>query len=151
MVSDFIDKQASAFVASDAFSEVWAVDLVQLDAQTVEQVQGGYRVLAVVAEWLPWLLLLLPALALFLARDLRRTVVAWVAVTIGILAAWLAFKIVAAQGMAVAARSGFSEAATTAIFDGALGPMKGPALALAIVGMVIAILAWVTAQGAEES
>lgn len=75
----------------------------------------------------------------------------WVAVTIGILAAWLAFKIVAAQGMAVAARSGFSEAATTAIFDGALGPMKGPALALAIVGMVIAILAWVTAQGAEES
>ncbi len=123
------------------------VDLVQLDPRTVAQAQAGYRLLTVVAEWLPWLLLLLPTLALLVARDLRRTVIACAAaVTIGIVVAWLAFRAVVERGVAAAARNGFPEAATGAITDGALGPMRGPALAVAVLGLVIAFLAWLTAR-----
>ncbi len=124
-----------------------ALDLVQLDPQRVAQAQAGYRVLTVVAEWLPWLLLLLPALALFVARDLRRTVIACgLAVTAGIVVVWLAFRAVVAEGMGVAAANGVSSDAVTAITDGALGPMRGPALALGVLGLVVAFLGWLTAR-----
>ncbi len=124
-----------------------AIDLVQLDPQRVAQAQAGYRVLTVVAEWLPWLLLLLPALALFVARDLRRTVIACgLAVTAGIVVVWLAFRAVVAEGMGVAAANGVSSDAVTAITDGALGPMRGPALALGVLGLVVAFLGWLTAR-----
>jgi hypothetical protein len=123
------------------------IDLVQLDPQRVAQAQAGYRVLTVVAEWLPWLLLLLPALALLLARDLRRTVIAsGLAVTAGIVVAWLAFRAVVAEGMGVAAANGVSSAAVAALTDGALGPMRGPALALGVLGLVVAFLGWLTAR-----
>jgi hypothetical protein len=213
LVSDFIDKQLNAFVASDAFSRVWevglrtthtqfaallrgddsaavtategtlqlqlgpfvdaarqrliangfpladrippvtaAIDLVQLDPRTVAQAQAGYRLLTGVAEWLPWLLLLLPALALLLARDLRRTVIAsGAAVTIGIALAWLSFRAVVEHGVAVAATNGLPPAATAALTDGALGPMRAPALAIAVLGAVIAFLAWLTARPSAES
>ncbi|HEX5335312.1 MAG TPA: hypothetical protein VFW55_05490 [Propionicimonas sp.] len=127
-----------------------AIDLVQLDAQAVAQAQTGYRLLSVVAEWLPWLLLLLPALALLVARDLRRTVIACgLAITAGIVVAWLAFRAVIARGTAVAAANGISDAAVAAITDGALGPMRGPALALGILGVVVAFLGWLTARPAQ--
>lgn len=213
LVSEFIDKQADTFVASEAFSRVWevalrathtqfvallraddstplslndgklqlqlapfvealqerlvangfpiaarippvtaAVDLVQLDPGTVSQARSAYRLLAVVAEWLPWLLLLLPALALFIAADLRRTVIACgAAVAAGIAIAWLAFRAGIAKGVAVAAASGLPEAATTAITDGALGPMRGPALAAGLVGIVVAVLAWLTGRTPTRS
>ncbi len=123
------------------------IDLVQLDPQRVAQAQAGYRVLTVVAEWLPWLLLLLPALALLVARDLRRTVIACgLAVTAGIVVAWLAFRAVVAEGMGVAAANGVSNAAVAALTDGALGPMRGPALALGVLGLVVAFLGWLTAR-----
>lgn len=211
LVSDFIDRQVNAFVASDAFSQVWevalrtthtqfaallrgddsaaltvtegtlqlqlgpfveavkqrlvangfpiaerippvttSVDLVQLDPRTVAQAQAGYRLLSGAAQWLPWLLLLLPALALLLARDLRRTVIACgAAVTIGIAVAWLSFRAVVEHGATLAAANGLPQAATAAITDGALGPMRGPALALGVLGAVIAFLAWFTARTAE--
>lgn len=124
-----------------------AIDLVQLNPQRVAQAQAGYRMLSVVAEWLPWLLLLLPTLALFLARDLRRTVIACgAAVAVGIVVAWLAFRGVVAEGMGVAAANGVSGEAVTAITDGALGPMRGPALALGVLGLVLAFLGWLTAR-----
>lgn len=127
-----------------------AIDLVQLDAQAVARAQTGYRLLSVVAEWLPWLLLLLPALALLVARDLRRTVIACgLAITAGIVVAWLAFRAVIARGTAVAAANGISDAAVAAITDGALGPMRGPALALGILGVVVAFLGWLTARPAQ--
>jgi len=213
MVSDFIDKQVNAFVASDAFSRVWeialrtthtqfaallrgddsgpltvtegtlqlqlgpfvdavkqrlvangfpladrippvttAVDLVQLDPQTVAQAQAGYRLLTGVAAWLPWLLLLLPTLALLLARDLRRTVIACgAAAAIGIVVAWLSIRAVVERGAAVAAANGLPHAATAALTDGALAPMRGPALAIGVVGMVIAFLAWLSARTSAES
>ncbi|HEY3547437.1 MAG TPA: hypothetical protein VGK17_15305 [Propionicimonas sp.] len=124
-----------------------AIDLVQLDPQRVAQAQAGYRVLTVVAEWLPWLLLLLPALALLVARDLRRTVIACgLAVTGGIVVVWLAFRAAVAEGMGVAAANGVSSDAVTAITDGALGPMRGPALAVGVLGLVVAFLGWLTAR-----
>jgi hypothetical protein len=124
-----------------------AIDLVQLDPQAVAQTQTAYRLLSVVAEWLPWLLLLLPALALFVARDLRRTVIACgLAVTAGIALVWLAFRAVIAKGTAVAAASGISDAAVAAITDGAFGPMRGPALAIGVLGAVVAFLGWLTAR-----
>lgn len=124
-----------------------AIDLVQLDPQRVAQAQAGYRVLTVVAEWLPWLLLLLPALALLVARDLRRTVIGCgLAVTGGIVVVWLAFRAAVAEGMGVAAANGVSSDAVTAITDGALGPMRGPALAVGVLGLVVAFLGWLTAR-----
>ena len=212
LVSDFIDKQVNAFVASEAFSRVWevalrathtqfaallrgddstpltvaegtlqlqlgpfveavkqrlvangfplaerippvttAVDLVQLDPQTVAQAQAGYRLLTGVAGWLPWLLLVLPALALLLARDLRRTVIACgTAVAIGVVVAWLSIRAVVEHGTTVAATNGLPQAATAALTDGALGPMRGPALTLVVLGVVIAFLAWLTARTAES-
>ncbi len=124
-----------------------AIDLVQLNPQRVAQAQAGYRMLSVVAEWLPWLLLLLPTLALFLARDLRRTVIACgAAVAVGIVVAWLAFRAVVGEGMGVAAANGISSDAVSAITDGALGPMRGPALALGVLGLVVAFLGWLTAR-----
>jgi hypothetical protein len=124
-----------------------AIDLVQLDPQAVAQAQAGYRLLSVVAEWLPWLLLLLPALALLVARDLRRTVIACgLAVTAGIVVVWLAFRAIIARGTAVAAANGIPDAAVAAITDGALGPMRGPALALGVLGAVVAFLGWLTAR-----
>jgi len=124
-----------------------AIDLVQLDPQSVAQAQAGYRLLSVVAEWLPWLLLLLPALALFLARDLRRTVIACgLAVTAGVVVGWLAFRAVIARGTAVATANGISDAAVAAITDGAFGSMRGPALALGVLGAVVAFLGWLTAR-----
>ncbi|MGV8908313.1 MAG: hypothetical protein ACOH1Y_04970 [Propionicimonas sp.] len=212
VVSEFIDTQVDAFVASDAFSRVWevalrathtqfaallrgdgsasltategtlqlqlgpfvdaakqrliangfplaerlppvttAVDLLQLDPGAVAQAQAGYRLLNGVAEWLPWLLLLLPALALLLARDLRRTVIACgAAVAIGIAVAWLSFRSVVEHAASVAAVNGLPPAATAALADGALGPMRGPALAIGVLGVVIAFLAWLTAHTAAE-
>jgi len=124
-----------------------AIDLVQLDPQTVAQAQAAYRLLSVVAVWLPWLLLLLPALALLVARDLRRTVIACgLAVTAGIVVVWVAFRAVIARGTAVAAANGIPDAAVAAITDGALGPMRGPALALGVLGAVVAFLGWLTAR-----
>ena len=124
-----------------------AIDLVQLDPQTVAQAQAAYRLLSVVAVWLPWLLLLLPALALLVARDLRRTVIACgLAVTAGIVVVWVAFRVVIARGTAVAAANGIPDAAVAAITDGALGPMRGPALALGVLGAVVAFLGWLTAR-----
>jgi hypothetical protein len=124
-----------------------AIDLVQLNPQRVAQAQAGYRALTAAADWLPWLLLLLPALALLLARDLRRTVIACgLAVTAGIVVAWLAFRAVIAEGMGVAAANGFSSEAVAVLTDGALGPMRGPALALGVLGVVVAFLGWLTAR-----
>jgi hypothetical protein len=139
---------ASGFPLAERIPPVTTtIDLVQLDPQRVAQAQAAYRVLTVVAEWLPWLLLLLPALALLLARDLRRTVIACgLAVTAGIVVAWLAFRAVVAEGMGIAAAKGVSSAAVTALTDGALGPMRGPALALVVVGLVVAFLGWLTAR-----
>ncbi|MCC6498293.1 MAG: hypothetical protein IT193_18755 [Propionibacteriaceae bacterium] len=213
LVAEFIDKQANAFVASEAFSRVWevalrsthtqfaallraddstalslndgllqlqlgpfvealkerlvangfplaarippvttAVDLVQLDPLTVSRARSAYRLLSVVAEWLPWLLLLLPALALSIALDRRRTVIACgAAVAVGIAIAWLAFRAGIAEGVAAAAASGLPEAATTAFTDGALGPMRGPALAAGSLGLVVAFLAWLTGRTPAES
>ncbi|WP_331544026.1 hypothetical protein [Propionicimonas sp.] len=128
-----------------------AIDLIQLNPQRVAQAQAGYRLLTVGAEWLPWLLLLLPALALLLARDLRRTVIACgLAVTAGIAVGWLAFRAGIAEGMDVAAANGISSEAVTAITDGALGPMRGPALALGVFGAVVAFLGWLTARGEPQ-
>lgn len=124
-----------------------AIDLVQLDPKAVAQARAGYRWLTVAAGWLPWLLLLLPALALFVARDLRRTVMACgVAVTAGIVGTWLGFRAAISQGMAVAAANGIPGEAVTAITDGALLPMRGPALALIILGIVVVFLGWLTAR-----
>jgi hypothetical protein len=213
MISDFIDKQVAAFVASDAFSQVWGValrathtqfvnlisgdpsgaltldegklqlqlapfvdavkqrlvangfplaerippvttsiDLVQLDPVAVARAQAGYRLLGGLTQWLPWLLLLLPALALAIARDTRGTVIAiGLALAAGIAAVWLGLRSVVAQGTAVAAANGIPEAATAAITDGSFGPMRGPALAIGVLGLVIAFLAWLTARQPVES
>ena len=139
---------ASGFPLAERIPTVTTtIDLVQLDPQRVAQAQAGYRVLAGVAAWLPWMLLLLPALALLLARNLRRTVIACgLAVTAGIVVAWLAFRAVVAEGMGVAAANGVSSAAVAALTDGALGPMRGPALALGVLGLVVAFLGWLTAR-----
>ena len=127
-----------------------AIDLIQLNPQRVAQAQAGYRVLTGVAEWLPWMLLLLPTLALLVARDLRRTVIACgLAVTAGITVVWLAFRAVIAEGVVVAGANGISAEAVTAITDGALGPMRGPALALGVLGIVVAFLGWLTARPTE--
>ena len=127
-----------------------AIDLIQLNPQRVAQAQAGYRVLTGVAEWLPWMLLLLPTLALLVARDLRRTVIACgLAVTAGITVVWLAFRAVIAEGVVVAGANGISAEAVTAITDGALGPMRGPALALGVLGIVVAVLGWLTARPTE--
>jgi hypothetical protein len=206
MVSDFIDTQVTAFVTSEAFSQVWevalrtthtqfvalvtddrsgplavtdgtvqvqlapfveavkqrlvangfplaeripavdtAIDLVQLDPVAVARAQAGYRLLSAVSEWLPWLLLLLPALALVLARRTRATVIACGLVVSGSVGvAWLAIRAVIEQGATLAARNGLPGAAVTAITDGSLGPMRGPAMALIAVGLVVAGLAWLT-------
>jgi hypothetical protein len=129
-----------------------AIDLVQLDPQRVAQAQAGYRVLNVVAEWLPWLLLLLPALALFLGRDLRRIVIACgLAVTAGIAVGWLAFRAAIGEGTKVAAANGIPGEAVTAISDGAFGPMQGPALAVGVLGLVVAFLGWLTGRTATDS
>jgi hypothetical protein len=126
-----------------------AIDLVQLNPRAVAQAQTGYRLLTGVAEWLPWLLLLLPALALLVARDLRRTVIACgAAAAAGIAVVWLAFRAVVREGMGVAAANGIPDAAVTAITDGALGPMRGPALAVGVIGLVVAFLGWLTARPA---
>lgn len=207
-VSDFIDKQVNAFVASDAFSRVWevalrtthtqfvalvtddrsgrvtvtdgllqiqlgpfveavkerlvangfplagriptvdaAVDLVQLDPVTVARAQAGYRLLTVIADWLPWLLLLLPALALVVARRKRATVIACgVAMSAGVLVTWLVLRSVIEQAAARAAQNGLPGAAVTAITDGSLSPMRGPAMAIIAVGLVVAGLAWLTGR-----
>ena len=124
-----------------------AIDLVQLNPRAVAQAQAGYRLLAVAAEGLPWLLLLLPALALLLARDLRRTVIACgSAMAAGVAVVWVAFRAVVGEGMAVAAASGMSGEAVTAITDSAFDPMRGPALAVGVLGLVVAFLGWLTAQ-----
>lgn len=124
-----------------------AIDLIQLNPRTVAQAQAGYRLLTGVAEWLPWLLLLLPALALFAARDLRRTVIACgLAVTAGIAVVWLGFRAVIGEGMSVAAANGITGEAVAAITDGAFGTMQGPALALGVLGLVIAFLGWMTGR-----
>jgi hypothetical protein len=128
-----------------------AIDLIQLDPQRVAQAQAGYRLLTAAADWLPWLLLLLPALALLAARDLRRTVIACgLAVTAGIVVVWLSFRAVITEGMGVAAANGISGEAVTALTDGALGPMRGPALALGILGAVVAFLGWLTARSEPQ-
>ncbi len=139
---------ANGFPLAERIPEVTtAIDLVQLNPQRVAQAQAGYRLLGVVAAWLPWLLLLLPALALFLARDLRRTVIACgLSVAAGIAVVWLAFRAVIAEGMGIAVTNGVSGDAVTALTDGALGPMRGPALALGILGLVVAFLGWLTAR-----
>ena len=139
---------ANAFPLAERIPPVTtAVDLVQLDPRTVAQAQAAYRLLTVVAEWLPWLLLLLPALALLLAQDLRRTVIACgAAMAAGIAVVWLAFRAVVAEGMGVAAASGISGEAVTALTDGAFGPMRGPALAVGVFGLVVAFLGWLTAK-----
>lgn len=126
-----------------------AIDLVQLNPQAVARAHAGYRLLAVVADWLPWLLLLLPALALLFASDLRRTVIACgAAVAAGIAIVWLAFRAAVGEGMAVATANGIPDAAVTAITDGAFGPMRGPALAVGVLGLVVVFLGWLTARPA---
>jgi hypothetical protein len=124
-----------------------AIDLVQLDPQAVAQARAAYRWLTAVAGRLPWLLLLLPALALFVARDLRLTVMACgVAVNAGIVGTWLGFRAAISQGMAVAAANGIPGEAVTAITDGALLPMRDPALALFVFAIVVVFLGWLTAR-----
>ena len=124
-----------------------AIDLVQLNPVAVAQAQAGYRLLAVVAEWLPWLLLLLPALALLLARNPRSTVIACgLAMATGIAVVWLTFRAVVGEAMGVAAASGISREAVAAITDGAFGPMRGPALGVGVFGLVLAFLGRLAAQ-----
>jgi hypothetical protein len=143
---------ANGFPIAEKIPEVTtAVDLAQVDPQTVATVQAAYRLLSVVADWLPWLLLLLPALALFVARDLRRTVIACgTAVVLGLLVLWAALAAAAERGVTVAVQSGFSPAAAIVVWDGAVGSMRGPALALGVTALVITFLAWLTTRTTKE-
>lgn len=123
------------------------IGLVAVDPQALARARAAYRVLGLVAEWLPWLLLLLPALALFISRTPRSALIACAAaIPGGIGLAWLLLRAGVAEAAVRAAGSGVGEAAVLAVADGALGPMRGPAMAAAATGLVVTLLAWLTGR-----
>ena len=125
------------------------IDLVQLDATDVSRARAAYQLLGGLAEWVPWLLLLLPALALVAARNRRRTVIACAAAIAGGTAlVWLILRGAVTRAAGLAAANGLPEEAIRTIAEGALSPMRGPALALVVLGLVVAGLAWLTGRAA---
>jgi hypothetical protein len=56
-----------------------------------------------------------------------------------------------AKGTTIAVKSGFSPAASAVVWDGAVGSMRGPALALGVTALVITFFAWFTARNPAES
>ncbi|MGD9985432.1 hypothetical protein [Pseudonocardia sp.] len=116
-------------------------------ASTLVRAQSLYTVLDVAATWLPWVTLALLVGGVLLAKRRRRaTMVVGLAVMATMLV--LAATLLAVRGIVVGAAAPQSAAAAAATFDIVVRFVRAALRTLFVVGLVIALAAWVTGPAA---
>jgi hypothetical protein len=114
-------------------------------ASTLVRAQTVYDLLDVTATWLPWVTLALLVGGVLLARKRRRaTLVIGLAVMGTMLA--LAAALLVVRGIVVGSVPGQSAAAAGSTFDIVVRFVRAALRTLFVVGLVVALAAWVTGQ-----
>ncbi|GEL21170.1 hypothetical protein PSU4_01240 [Pseudonocardia sulfidoxydans NBRC 16205] len=116
-------------------------------ASTLVRAQSLYTVLDVAATWLPWVTLVLLIAGVMLAKRRRRaTLVVGLAVMATMLV--LAAALLAVRGIVVGAAAPQSAAAAASTFDIVVRFVRAALRTLFVVGLVVALAAWVTRPSA---
>ncbi|MGE0301018.1 hypothetical protein [Pseudonocardia sp.] len=133
---------ASGFELAGRIPEVHpTIDL--FPASTLVRAQSAYAALETLADWLPWITLLLLAGGVMAARRKRR---ALIGVGIGLMAVMvvLAVALLVARGVLVGAVAQQAAVPTAAAFDIVVRFLRVAIRTLFVVGLVVAVGAWLS-------
>jgi hypothetical protein len=112
-------------------------------ASTLVRAQTAYRLLDATATWLPWITLLVLVGGVLLARHRRR---AAMGVGLGVMGAMIVFAValLVARGLLVGSVAQQGAAPAAATFDIVVRFLRGALRTLFVVGLVVALAAFVT-------